>query len=109
MRKQTKLWTTGAGKKVRICDMTPTHLVNAIRHLERFAQASYEKTLADAYATANMLTGDMALASIEDAIDYLEDLDGRKEEEHAHIEDFAPPILLNLRNDAERRNISIKE
>jgi len=32
---RTKVWTTKAGEKVRVCDMTDSHLVNTIRWLQR--------------------------------------------------------------------------
>jgi len=34
-RKVTKVWTTSDGKRVRICDMTDTHLTNAIKSCRR--------------------------------------------------------------------------
>ena len=36
MRKVTKKWTCKDGSKVRICDMSDTHLVNAYKYLDRF-------------------------------------------------------------------------
>lgn len=34
VKKQTKLWTQGDGKKIRVCDMSDQHLNNAIQLLE---------------------------------------------------------------------------
>ena len=34
-RKQTKIWTTKYGRKIRICDMTDLHLLNTIRSVVR--------------------------------------------------------------------------
>jgi hypothetical protein len=42
MRKQTAVWTTKSGERLRICDMTDQHLNNAIALLKR----SFEKLLA---------------------------------------------------------------
>jgi hypothetical protein len=35
MRKQTAVWTTKAGERLRICDMDDRHLLNAISLIER--------------------------------------------------------------------------
>jgi hypothetical protein len=37
IRKQTALWKTSYGQSIRICDMTDSHLSNAIRMFRRAA------------------------------------------------------------------------
>ena len=44
MRKQTKLWTMRDGTKIRICDMTNSHLVNTMRMLKRGAMVIEQDT-----------------------------------------------------------------
>ncbi len=41
IRKSTKIWQTKDGRKVRICDMTNSHLLNTIKYLEK--QTQYAK------------------------------------------------------------------
>lgn len=40
MKKQTSFWKTNSGKKIRICDMEDSHLLNAIKLMQRFGRAS---------------------------------------------------------------------
>ena len=42
MRKVTKKWTCKDGSKVRICDMSDTHLVNAYKFLDKFIDNEYQ-------------------------------------------------------------------
>ena len=55
-RKQTKLWTCKDGTRIRICDMTNAHLLNAIAFLDRHT-AGVETALVTA---PNPFTGDIA-------------------------------------------------
>ena len=36
MRKQTALWTTMTGDRIRICDMSNQHLLNCIRMVKQY-------------------------------------------------------------------------
>ncbi len=44
IRKVTKRWTAADGKKVRICDMSDTHLINAIEFCQRAHRVSQLET-----------------------------------------------------------------
>lgn len=97
MRKQTRVWTTKDGKKLRICEMTDSHLLNAINLLERVAKNARDGELQAAYGIAPMLQGEMASYYIEQDIDSMEeDPDG---------EMFLPEIYGNLLLEADRRNL----
>jgi hypothetical protein len=96
MRKQTRLWTTKAGAKLRICDMSDTHLAKAIACLERSVKTARDSALHAAYQVAPMLQGEMASFYIEQDIDSMEeDPDG---------ENFLPAIYDNLCEERDRRD-----
>lgn len=38
LRKQTKLWPTKSGIKLRICDMSNSHLIHSIKMMEEMAK-----------------------------------------------------------------------
>ena len=71
--KHTKKWPTKTGKKIRICDMTDTHLINTINMIERRAKQETDNALSAAYRAEMFLTGEMALMSIENEIRHLEE------------------------------------
>lgn len=52
--KQTKIWTTRDGERIRICDMTDTHLVNTINMLVRGAPGRYAHALNQAQCFATV-------------------------------------------------------
>ena len=91
MRKQTKYWTCANGKKIRICDMTDTHLINTIKYLERKSE-QYVQNL-----NPPNLQGDIA--------QYL-----AEQEYDAIIEDPSltlPEIYYNLVDEMERRKLTL--
>ena len=65
IRKQTKLWTTKDGRRVRICDLHDTHLVNTINMLRRVAAAKQVQTSLF-YTVGPQPSGEMAQACYED-------------------------------------------
>lgn len=72
MRKCTKNWTCKDGRKVRICDMTDSHLANTIAFLERVASQQRQQTINAAYSCAATLQGEMASYYAEQDIDRME-------------------------------------
>lgn len=100
MRKQTKQWTMRDGKKIRVCDMGNSHLVNTMLMLERNARHNLYVELTAAYQCLNMFSGEMAQYSCESDIAYME--------EHDPWEEFLPDIYDNMLKDCERRNINPK-
>lgn len=93
-----KMWTTRDGTKVRIRDMTDSHLLNTIRMLDRFASAQRQVALIEAYAFADTVQGEQAGYDIENMIETLEEGDG---------EDFRPPIYEDLVDEAYRRKLTL--
>lgn len=99
IRKQTKIWKTSAGEKIRVCDMDDLHLENSIKLLQKIAMQKRESALLSAYMVESILQGEMALASIEVEIRRLEE---------SVPEDFLPDIYLALLLERRRRML-IKE
>ena len=73
MRKQTKLWKTKDGRKVRICDMTDSHLDNTIALLRRLATEVTHETISEGYSVLNSLSGEIAIDAVESDLMYLEE------------------------------------
>jgi hypothetical protein len=71
MRKQTKLWTTKDGRRIRICDMSDSHLENSIRMLERMAVAATEAAISAGFRLLAGLRGEMAIMDTENELDSL--------------------------------------
>lgn len=89
-----KIWITKDGTKIRIKDMTDSHLLNTIKMLDR----KHSRVILDAYCFANMLNGEMAQYQMEGEIDRLEEGDASQW------------CLLydDLMEEASRRNITIQ-
>jgi len=97
IRKQTKLWTTKTGRKIRICDMSDSHLLNAVKMLRRYAKSAYENAITNGYYLLGSLQG-------EAAIDHLEDQLMSLEEESP--DEFLPDIYWNMLDECERRGLT---
>ena len=97
MRKQTKVWTTKDGRRIRICNMSSVHISNTIAMLERKTELVTEAMLDEAYGLTSFLQGEMAQFSIE--------CDIRRLEEGVSPSELFP-IYENLILERERRNES---
>ena len=100
MRKQTAIWTTKTGHRLRICDMDDSHLLNSIRLLRRTAKLHMEREIAAAYAVGSTLNGEMA--------QFYCDLDINRME-NTSVDEFldATPAYARLVAEAERRGLEI--
>jgi len=99
MRKVTKKWTCKDGRKIRICDMTDSHLANTIAMLERAAPAARQQALNVMYFASSCLQGEMASYYAEQDIDRLE---------QSTVEEFLSglfPVYADLVIERDRREI----
>ena len=94
IRKQTRLWITRTGERVRVCDMSDDHLNNAIKMLERYAKVFRTQQLAEGYEILNFLHGEYAIQTLEDDLRRIEE---------AAIEELVPDIYESLLLEKERR------
>lgn len=97
LHKQTKLWTTRDGRKIRICDMDDSHLLNTVKLLQRVAEAKRIYTT-DFYLSTPGPTADMASYYFEQECDQVFS--------NTYMS-YLPEIYHNLINDAERRGLEI--
>lgn len=75
MRKQTAIWVTKDKQRIRICDMTNSHLLNTIAMLERSAAKFLATEISSAYSVLCSLQGEMAQFCCEQDIRSLEETD----------------------------------
>lgn len=73
IRKQVWLWTTKDKQKIRICDMSDHHLINTIKLIKRVVNKMRWHRLMEAYSFLSTLQGEMAIMSVENEIDLIED------------------------------------
>ncbi len=96
MKKSTKLWTQKNGEKIRICDMTDSHLVNAIKFLNKKANnnrfeipyPSFQGEMAQYYAESQH--DNMMEANVEDLTEEMY------------------PLYSDLMDEAERRKLIVE-
>lgn len=101
MRKQTAVWTTRDGRKVRLCDMADSHLLNTIKYLKKRTEARLAAEIALGYRVLCGLQGEMAQLCVEQDLDRLESEDP----ESFLLEHF--PLYEKLLLEAERRKLPI--
>lgn len=95
-----KHWTTRDGRRVRISEMTDSHLVNTLRFLKRQAVVWQSQYLLDGMSALSMLQGEMAIDSVESDMRRVEMMD-----DEDFLEAFAP-AWLPLCEEAEKRGLN---
>ena len=106
IKKQTKIWTTKAGIKIRICDMEDSHLINAIKLITRRAKIVKEMAIYNAYEMLEIINGEEAQYQINNDILRLEMAD--EDEDEDIFDDFIMricSIYKNLILEAKRRKL----
>jgi hypothetical protein len=93
IRKQTVVWTTRDKVKIRVCDMSDSHLQNTIDLLERRAKSKLSN-LINFYICCPQPNGEMAQDAFDGEFDRLMD---------ANWAVFLPEIYENLKLEQERR------
>lgn len=101
MKPCTRIWKCKDGRKVRVCDMTDSHLLNTIAMLERNASALLAQEISAAYSCLSMLQGEMATYYCERDIDRLE------ETSPGEFLEATQPIYTHLCNEADRRKLKL--
>jgi hypothetical protein len=71
-KKQTRLWTTADGAKIRLCDMGDGHLLAARRMLDRRAEARYHSAVSSGYSALGFVSSEAATDAIESGLSSLE-------------------------------------
>jgi len=99
VRPQKAIWTCKDGRKVRICDMTDSHLLNTIAMLERMAGMQLGMEISAAYSVLAGLQGDMATFYCEQDIERMEETDP------IEFLEQTTPIYEKLCIERDRRNL----
>ena len=99
-RKQTKLWRTKDGQKIRICDLDSEHIVNILNMMKQSAIARQAEVL-------KMFDSSMAPDDGIAAIVWEAEADHYMQE--GSWQDLLPDIFCNLWKEARRRRLGITE
>ena len=99
MKKQTTFWTTKSGTKIRICDMSDSHLLNTVAMLERNASRYLEHSIDALGHFSMMLQGEMAQDAAEQELDRLVEEDPIDHLRNNH------PLYEKLVTELERRKL----
>ena len=105
MIKQTKLWTTKEGEKIRICDMTDTHLRNSIKMLECTTVLEHKSRVSKLIEASTIVSGEMATDIIESELNFLLQNNLDPEDVYSIYDDLV--YDLERRNQNEKRSIKI--
>jgi len=92
------VWVTRDGAKMRIRDMTNSHLLNSIRMLERNKERAQEQAIELMYRSLGGLHGEHAIDAGEQALDFLENGE-------VDTHDIFP-VYVELTDEAERRGLN---
>lgn len=89
IRKQTRHWITKDKQKIRICDMSDSHLENAIYMLEKYARHIHNEEIRA--CASSIFQGEQAEIDQDNFLD------------NSQWEDFLPEIYDNLYEEQSRR------
>jgi hypothetical protein len=100
IRKQTAIWTTREGIKIRLCDMKDSHLLYALRQVERRLEKGFYHAKNQMWQAFGMLQGEIAMLSAEQAIEEMEELEPLQWAEENH------PFYEKMLKEVERRGLT---
>ena len=95
----TKKWTMKTGEKIRIKDMTDSHLLNTLKMLKKNGQAKL-KYMIDAVSSFPGFNGEQAQIAFEQMEDTLFE---------SEWDDYVPEIFSDLVEEAGKRNLDVHD
>lgn len=84
------------GKLIAIDEMTPSHLLNTIKFLERWAQRKFDDSISTGYTMLGFMQGEMAIMDIEQTLNGMEE---------GGWEALLPKIYYDMKNLAIEREL----